>query len=203
MKKFFKIVFNILKYLYITLLVIYLVFICIHRLSIDNSILGYRLFTINNNEMYPKYKVNDIIIVKDYDPNKLKLGDTISYIGDCCGQGGMTVNHKIIKIDKEANKITTKGINSSVEDPEIKYKQVIGKVVGILPVINFLHHILKNQIGFFAVVFLPIMITIIVLIIGTIRDIRKEKKSIEVVDEETKEETIDDNKEIKEDTEVL
>ena len=175
MKKVLSIGFNIIKYLYLFILVIYLIFICIHRINIDNSILGYRLFTINNNDMYPKYKVNDIVIVKDIDNNKLKVGDNISYIGDCCGLGGMTINHKIVKIDKESNKIVTKGINSPMEDPEIKYKQVIGKIIGILPGISFLHHILKNQIGFFIVVFLPIVITIIILIIRTIKDIKKEK----------------------------
>ena len=175
MKKVLKIFFNIVKYTYLVVLTIYLVFICVHRLSIDGSVLGYRLFTVNNNEMSPKYKFNDIIIVKDYNPNKLKVGDDISYLGDCCGQGGMIISHKIVKIDKELNKIVTKGINSNVQDPEIKYKQVIGKVVGILPVINFLHHIFKNQFGFFIVVVLPLVIAIIVLIIETIKDIKKEK----------------------------
>lgn len=175
MKKVCKIIFNIIKCLYLFVLFVYLIFICIHRLSIDTSIFGYRLFTVDNNEMYPKYKVNDIIVVKDYDTNKLKVGDNISYLGDCCGQGGMIINHKIIKIDKESNKITTKGINTKVEDPEIKYKQVIGKIVGILPVINFLHHVLKNYIGFFLVVVFPLVIAIIVLIIETMKDIKKEK----------------------------
>lgn len=177
MKKVFSIIFKIIKYLYIAVLVIYLIFICLHRISIDTSIFGYRLFTINNDEMYPKYKVNDIVIVKDYDASKLKVGDNISYTGDCCGLGGMTINHQIVKIDKEANKIITKGINSPVEDPEIRYKQVIGKIIGKLPVINFIHHILKNYIGIFLAVFLPIIIAIIVLIIRTIRDIRSDKKT--------------------------
>ena len=68
-----------MKYTYLFVLIIYLVFICVHRLSIDGSVLGYRLFTINNNEMSPKYNFNDIIVVKDYDPSKLKVGDNISY----------------------------------------------------------------------------------------------------------------------------
>ena len=183
MKKFLKIIFNIVKYVYLFILIIYLIFICIHRLSIDNSIIGYRVFTINNNEMNPKYRVNDIILVKDYNPDKLKVGNDISYSGDCCGQGGMIIHHRVIKIDKESNKIITKGINCSIEDPEIRYKQVIGKIIGIVPGINFLHHILKNQIGFFIVVFLPLAIAIIMLIIETIKDIKKEK--FEKVKEET------------------
>ncbi|MBR3145841.1 MAG: signal peptidase I [Bacilli bacterium] len=186
MKKFLKIIFDIAKYLYLFILVIYLIFICIHRLSVDTSILGYRVFTINNNEMYPKYKVNDIVVVKDYNPDKLKVGNDITYLGDCCGQGGMLIHHRIVRIDKEANKIVTKCLNSSIEDPEIKYKQVIGKVVGILPVISFLHHILKNYIGFFIVIFLPLMVVIIIQIIRTIKDIKKENK-----------------KDIKEETEIL
>lgn len=175
MKQVLKVSFDIIKYLYIFVLIVYLAFICFHRLSIDRSIFGYRVFTINNDEMNPKYKVNDIILVKDYNPDKLKVGDEISYLGNCCGQGGMIINHKIVEIDSEANKIITKGINSQVLDPSINYKQVIGKVVGILPVFNFLHHILKNQIGFFLVVFMPLTIAIIVLIIETFKDIKTKK----------------------------
>ena len=196
MKSVLKIIFNIIKYIYLFILIIYLVFICFHRLSVDRSIFGYRLFTINSSEMNPKYKVNDIIVVKEYNPSKLKIGDDISYLGNCCGQGGMIINHRIIKIDKEANKIITKGINTGVDDPEISYKQVIGKVVGLLPIISFLHHILKNLIGFFIVVVLPIVSTIVVLIIRTIKEINKEK-----IDEPI--EIKEKNKEVNEDKEII
>lgn len=188
MKKFLKISFNILKYIYLAILVIYLVFIAIHRISIDRSVLGYRLYSINNNEMYPKYKVNDIVIVEDINVKKLKVGDTISYRANCCGMEGMVVNHKIEKIDVNDENIcfVTKGINSNIEDPMINSKQVIGKVVGILPVINFLHHIFKNIIGFFVVVVLPLVIAIIVSIIQTIKDMKKEK--VEIKEEEKEDE---------------
>ena len=189
MKKVFKIIFVF----YIFALIIYLVFIGVHRLSIDKSIFGYRVFTMNDNSMSPKYKFNDIIITKDYDSSKLKVGDDIAYLGNCCGQGGMIVNHEIIKINEEANKITTKGINLDKEDPEINYKQVIGKIIGILPVINFIHHIIKNQIGFIFVIVLPLVIAIIILIIETIKDIK--------IDKLEKDGIID--KEMKEDKEIL
>ena len=146
--------------------------------------------------MNPKYKVNDIIVVKEYNPSKLKIGDDISYLGNCCGQGGMIINHRIIKIDKEANKIITKGINTGIEDPEISYKQVIGKVVGLLPIISFLHHILKNLIGFFIVVVLPIVSTIVVLIIKTIKEIKKERIDEPIGIKEEK-------KEVNEDKEII
>jgi len=191
MKKVFKIIFNIIKFLYLFVLIVYFIFIGIHRLSIDRSIFGYRIFTMNNNEMNPKYKINDIIIVKDYDPSKLKVGDDISYLGDCCGQGGMIVNHRIIEIDEEANKITTKGTNLKNADPEIKYKQVIGKVVGKLPVINFIHHIIKNIIGFILVIVLPLVSAIIVLIIETIKDVKREKlEKVKINDEINKDNEI-------------
>lgn len=175
MKKVVKIVFSVIKYLYLFILVVYLIFIGVHRLSIDKSILGYRVFTVNDNELSPKYKANDIIVTKDYDPSKLKVGDNISYIGNCCGQGGRIINHKIIKIDAETNKITTNGINSGTRDTVISYKQVIGKIIGVLPVINFMHHVLKNIIGFFIVVVFPLTFAIISLIIETIKDKKTEK----------------------------
>ena len=184
MKSFFKIVFNILKYIYLTILVIYLLFICVHRISIDNSILGYRLFSISNNEMYPKYKVNDIVIVKDINVSSLKVGDTISYYGNCCGIEGMVINHRIESIDTNDKNtcFVTKGINNNIEDPKVNSKQVIGKVIGVMPFINFLHHIFKNPIGFFLAVFFPLMVAIITSIIKTIKDIKKDKKKEEEIE---------------------
>ena len=177
MKKVLNILLNIFKYIYIIVLVIYFIFIFIHRISVDNSIFGYRLFTINNSTMNPKYKVNDIVLIKDYPFDKLKVGDDISYYGNCCGLEGTVINHRIVKINKDNGKrvYITKGLNSPINDPEIENMDIIGKIVGKVFFINLLHHIFKNQIGFFLLVFCPILALIVVQIIKTIKDIKNDK----------------------------
>lgn len=182
MKKILMFILKILKYSYLAFLGIYLVFILLHRISIDTSILGYRVSSITDNTMSPKYKVEDIVLVKNTKFNKLKVKDDISYKGNCCGIEERIINHRITNIEKnDKNKlvITTKGINSPVEDPKVEEKQFIGKIVRKLPVISFMHHILVNQLGFFLIVFCPLVITIVIEILQTITEIKLEKKKDE------------------------
>ena len=184
MKKILKISLKILIYCYLIFLGIYLVFIFLHRISIDTDILGYRITSITNNEMSPKYKVEDVVLVKKVNANKLKVNDDISYIGTCCGMEKMVINHRIIKIEKTDNnklEITTKGINYPVEDPKVEEKQIIGKIIGIIPIINFMHHLLINQLGFFLIVFCPLVVIIVIEVLESIREIKKEEKKDEEV----------------------
>lgn len=180
MKKVLNVIFQVLKYCYLVFLGIYLIFIFLHRISIDTDILGYRITSITNSDMEPKYKVEDVVLVKKVNIKKLKEKDDISYIGKCCGIENMVINHRITKIEKTDDnrlEITTKGINSPVEDPKIEEKQIIGKIIGIIPVINIMHHILVNQLGFFLIVFCPLVVVIVIQILETIRELKKEKKN--------------------------
>ncbi len=180
MRQKFNVILKILKYCYLGFLGIYLIFIFIHRISIDRDILGYRITSIINTDMSPKYNVEDVVLVKKVNLKDLKVGDDISYVGSCCGIENMVINHRILKIDKNDNKLlfTTKGINFPVEDPQVEEKQIIGKIVGIIPVINFIHHILVNQLGFFLIVFCPLVIVIVVEILETLKDIKQEKEVV-------------------------
>jgi len=179
MKQVLNVIFKVLRYCYLGFLGIYLVFIFLHRISIDTDILGYRITSITNNEMNPKYNIEDIVLVKKVKAKDLKVNDDISYIGACCGIEDRVINHRIIKIEKnDKNKleITAKGTNFSVVDPKIEEKQILGKIIGIIPVINFMHHILVNQLGFFLIVFCPLVVVIVVEILETIKDLKNEKK---------------------------
>ena len=181
MKQVLKIIFKVLRYCYLVFLGIYLVFIFLHRISIDTDIFGYRITSITNSEMIPKYNVEDIVLVKKIKTKDLKVGDTISFVGTCCGIEDKVINHEIVKIEEDG--FITKGTNFEVEDPKVEEKQILGKVLGKIPLINEMHHILVNQLGFFLIVFCPLVIVIVIQILQTIHELKKEK-------EENKEEVI-------------
>ena len=46
----------------------------------DFSIGGIRIFTIVTGSMEPKYKIGDVLIAKETEPSKIKIGDAISYL---------------------------------------------------------------------------------------------------------------------------
>ena len=180
--KIFKIIYNTIKVCFIFIVVSYLLFIIIQRFSGNRSILGYRLFNVATGSMKGVYNVNDVIIVKDCDKKSLKVGDDIAYQGVRGGLEGKLVTHRIIKKEKKSNggyMYTTKGVASEVEDPSIDESQILGKVVGVLPIITPLNHAIKTQAGFFLLVFIPLVLVIVLEVLQTITDIRIEKNEIQ------------------------
>lgn len=160
---------------------VYFCFILIQKFSGNKSVLGYRLFSVATGSMRGVYEINDIIAVKDCDTNSLVVGDDIAYKGEVDGFKGLLITHRIIKIEKDdsGKKIYyTKGVNSSVVDPSITDRQILGKVVGVVPIVTQFNHIVNNQLYFFLFIFLPIVLMILFEVFKTIKEIISEKKKI-------------------------
>ena len=181
--KIFKIVYGTLKTIFFIILILYVVFICVQRLSGNNSVFGFRLFTVATGSMKGVYNVNDVIAVKDFDNKKLKVGDDIAFIGNRGGLENKLVTHRIIKIEEESNGriFTTKGVKNSVEDPSITESQILGKVVGVVPVVTQVNHVVKSQLGFFCLIFCPLVLVIVLEILQTITDIKLENNELQEI----------------------
>ena len=181
--KIFKIVYGTLKTIFFIILILYVVFICVQRLSGNNSVFGFRLFTVATGSMKGVYNVNDVIAVKDFDNKKLKVGDDIAFIGNRGGLENKLVTHRIIKIEEESNVriFTTKGVKNSVEDPSITESQILGKVVGVVPVVTQINHVVKSQLGFFCLIFWPLVLVIVLEILQTITDIKLENNELQEI----------------------
>ena len=181
--KIFKIVYGTLKTIFFIILILYVVFICVQRLSGNNSVFGFRLFTVATGSMKGVYNVNDVIAVKDFDNKKLKVGDDIAFIGNRGGLENKLVTHRIIKIEEESNGriFTTKGVKNSVEDPSITESQILGKVVGVVPVVTQINHVVKSQLGFFCLIFWTLVLVIVLEILQTITDIKLENNELQEI----------------------
>ena len=181
--KIFKIVYGTLKKIFFTILILYVVFICGQRLSVNNTVFGFRLFTVATGSMKGVYNVNDVIAVKDFDNKKLKVGDDIAFVGNRGGLENKLVTHRIIKIEEESNVriFTTKGVKNSVEDPSITESQILGKVVGVVPVVTQINHVVKSQLGFFCLIFWPLVLVIVLEILQTITDIKLENNELQEI----------------------
>ena len=181
--KIFKIVYGTLKTIFFIILILYVVFICVQRLSGNNSVFGFRLFTVATGSMKGVYNVNDVIAVKDFDNKKLKVGDDIAFVGNRGGLENKLVTHRIIKIEEDSNGriFTTKGVKNSVEDPSITESQILGKVVGVVPVVTQINHLVKSQLGFFCLIFCPLVLVIVLEILQTITDIKLENNELQEI----------------------
>lgn len=204
--KIYKILMMIIKTVFFIIILLYLSFIIIQRINGNQSVFGYRLFTVATGSMAGVYDINDVIAVKDYDVNQLKVGDDIAYKGVKGGYEGLLITHRIIKIEdseKGGKIIVTKGVNAMSEDPVITEKQVLGKVVGVVPIITQINHVVKNQLGFFLIVFTPLVIIIVLEVLETITEIRIEKNEIKRIEKESKEDDNYDSKKTDESEQIV
>lgn len=190
--KYFQVPYKIIKALIFTMILLYVAFTIIQRVSGNQSIFGYRLFSVATGSMLPVYNVDDVLAVKEVNQDDLKIGDDITYLGTKQDVKGKIVTHRIIDIElkKGVKTYTTKGVNNTVEDPTIEESQIYGKVIGKVPIITEINHIIKNQYGFFFLIFLPLVIVIFLEIADTITEIKKEKQEIK------EDENVNDEEEI-------
>lgn len=190
--KYFQIPYKIIKAIIFIVLLLYVVFTIIQRVSGNQSIFGYRLFAVATGSMVPDYNINDVLAIKEVNHNELKVGDDITYLGKKQDVSGKIVTHRIIDIEEKNGKKTylTKGINNDVEDPTIGDNQIYGKVVGKVPVVTQINHIVKNQYGFFFLIFLPLVIVIFLEIADTVTEMKQDK-----IEKDKKEDEVNENTE--------
>ncbi len=194
--KIFGFIIGFLRTIFVIVIMCYLAFVIVQRVSGNKSVFGYRLFTVATGSMSGVYEINDVIAVKDCDIKSLKVGDDIAYQGTRGGLEGMLITHRIIKIEKdEAGKLlfTTKGVNAPAADPVVMEEQVLGRVIGIVPFISLLNHIVKSQLGFFLFIFCPLVLIIVLEVLQTITDIQLEKHEIQEIVKE-KDNLVDSDK---------
>lgn len=167
MKNFLNILKGLYKFIKIILTIIIILIVCIILIQkvFNNkiSIGGYRIFTIVSPSMEPEYKVYDIIFSKTTETKNLKIGDDIVYLGEKGDFSNKIITHRIIDITNENNNytITTQGIANTAPDPEIKEKQIYGKVIFRSKILSFLSKILNSTIGFYCLILIPTSLLII------------------------------------------
>lgn len=143
LKKAIKLVFKILYQILIVLCFILILIIVLQKVTNSNgSIAGYRIFRVITGSMIPQYDIGEVVISKKINPNKIKVGDDIVYMGTYGEYNGKIIMHEVVGIDKDENgnlNFHAKGLNTnSIEDPQIKADQIYGVVklkAGVLTVL--------------------------------------------------------------------
>jgi len=195
--KVLKFIGNTIYTLMFVLVVLMLIVVIMQRATNNNiTIGGIRMFSVATGSMVPVYEVGDILISKEIEPEKIKVGDDLVYLGEKGSFAGKVVTHRVNSVEKQEDgnyKIITQGIANNAEDPEINQTQVLGKVMFKMHILSFLGKLVRNVYVFYFLIFIPVAI----LIYRNIKNIM----NIGKYDEELEEEENDGNisKDIKED----
>lgn len=155
---------NNIVYVILFLIVASVLFVVILQRASNNVIAlgGVRVFNIISESMIPKYNIGDVLVVKSIEPQNIKVGDDIAYIGQESTFNQKIVTHQVIKIDYENGEYIfhTKGIANILEDPLVHQNQVFGKVVYKIWILSLISKILSNVYVVFFGIFVPIVILI-------------------------------------------
>ncbi len=176
--KIINILWKIIKSITTFIIVLIVITIILQRVSNNKLTLGgFSIYTVVTKSMVPKYNVGDMLLSKQIDPNNIKVGDDVVYLGKADSFNGKIVTHQVINIEGEGvNKVFhTKGIANTIEDPTITGDQIYGIVVAKLTILSIITKIISNIYGIFFLVIVPIVI----LVFGVIMDVVNDRKRVD------------------------
>ena len=124
------------------------------------SFLGYRIFRVQTGSMIPKYQIGDVILVKEQDENKIKVGDDVTYLGKEGATKGILITHRVIDIEEiDGQKaFHTQGIANNIEDPIVYGQQINGVVQSKMYILTLICKMLNNKYIFYFCGILPLTI---------------------------------------------
>jgi len=115
--------------------------------------------TVKSGSMEPAIQTGSVVIVKDVPADRAEVGDVITYRDD----GGNLVTHRVIKkhVASESLRFVTKGDANENPDAEPVYRgDFVGVVTFSIPLIGYVVAFGNTQMGYVAMVLVPVMLLI-------------------------------------------
>lgn len=124
-------------------------------------IFGFTPYAIISPSMTPDYQVGDLVYVKKVEPEKIKVGDVLTFVANA---DLTVVTHRVEEVDWESHCFYTKGdANFSRDMAPVAYENVVGVVKFSLPKLGYLSTFLASDFGRCAGI--AIVATVILLMI--------------------------------------
>ena len=116
------------------------------------NLFGYSLFEVATGSMSPTIEVGDVVITKL--TKEVNANDIIVYM-----DGKNIITHRLI--EKNGDKIITRGDANNSEDKPIEEKMIIGEVVKIIPKLGTWQQILSSPEVLVLIVILILILSVI------------------------------------------
>ena len=160
--KILGIVLKVIKVCFAIMMVTFVLMVLLQRVSNNRvSLFNLRIFTVVSGSMEPKYKIGDVLISMETKPEDIKVGDTISYIGERGTVAGKIITHQVESIDKDLNNkyvFHTKGLANDISDIyPVTEDQVYGVVVYKVFLLSLVYKVIGTTWGLFVFVVIPLL----------------------------------------------
>ena len=154
-----KILLGILKLLYyiaiafvclIAIVLIYYIISVQFHSKDENYKPGISIYTIVSPSMTPNVNVYDVVVnVRVSDPEKIEIGDIITFKSQAATSEGMTITHRVIAIDQLPDgtyEYMTQGDNNPEPDSSyVMFDNVIGKEIITIPGLGKVQFLIANK----------------------------------------------------------
>ena len=171
----------VLRVLFTIFIICFVLVVCLQRFSKNEiSVFNLRMFTVASGSMVPKYKIGDVLISKETDPSKIKIGDAVTYLGKSGDFKGKVVTHEVIQIEKDTDGkylFHTKGIANLVEDPVVSQEQIYGVVVYKPIILSWLYGLISNKFAFYCLIIVPLIGIVVYEIVATLVEKEGERRA--------------------------
>lgn len=150
---------------------------------------AFGLYTIVSPSMEPNLKIYDVIVnVKVNNPNKIKVGDVITFISTSTISKGMTITHRVISIKEDENgkSFQTQGDNNLSPDASlVPYENVLGKVLIKIPQLGRIQSFLTTKGGWLIVVVIPAFLIILsdIMKLFKLKEVEKDVDALTSIEE--------------------
>ena len=160
--KILGIVLKVIKVCFAVMMIAFILMVLLQRVSNNRvSLFNLRIFTVVSGSMEPKYKIGDVLISMETKPEDMKVGDTISYIGERGTVAGKIITHQVESIDKDLNYkyvFHTKGLANDISDIyPVTEDQVYGVVVYKVFLLSLVYKVIGTTWGLFVFVVIPLL----------------------------------------------
>lgn len=107
--------------------------------------IGFHPYAVLSPSMTPKYGVGDLVYVKAIDPEKIEVGDVLTFVAD---EDLTVVTHRVVEVDGENRCFYTKGDANEIQDGNpVYYENVIGVVRFSVPKLGYVSSYLTSPSG--------------------------------------------------------
>lgn len=164
-KKTFRLIVKIFNILLLSMISLFL--ICLMFYVISSKIAEkkektplFGFYTIISPSMEPNINVYDVVLVKKTNINKLKKGDVITFYSTNNYFGDTPITHRIANIDDRTSIIVKGDHNEKADNEKVISKNIIGKVILVIPSLGKLQFFLASKSGFIIAIIIPAIVII-------------------------------------------
>lgn len=164
-KKTFRLIVKIFNILLLSMISLFL--ICLMFYVISSKIAEkkektplFGFYTIISPSMEPNINVYDVVLVKKTNINKLKKGDVITFYSTNNYFGDTPITHRIANIDDRTSIIVKGDHNDKADNEKVIPKNIIGKVILVIPSLGKLQFFLASKSGFIVAIIIPAIVII-------------------------------------------